>query len=138
MELANSVSQARSRLVLLAMGSTDPRWQKPFIHLCLKLKEELGADEVVLGFLEQAEPCLMEIAREAVEDKIGNLVILPMFLALGQYLEQEIPRQVAGIREQYPEIAIILLPPIGEHPAVANTIYDVAKAFYLALPPYRP
>jgi sirohydrochlorin cobaltochelatase len=70
----------------------------------------------------------MTSAREAVADGIEQLTILPVFLALGGAAEQGIPLQVVEIKERFPDLGVVILPPIGEHPDVTETIYRIAKA----------
>jgi sirohydrochlorin cobaltochelatase len=124
----SSRSAKATRLILLAQGGEDPRWQKPYIHLLLRLKNELGEDRVCLAFLNQSEPSLMTTAKEAVSDGIEHLTILPVFLALGGAAEQDIPLQVVEIKERFPNLGVVILPPIGEHPDVTDAIYRIAKA----------
>lgn len=118
----------KSRLILLAEGSPDPRWQRPFLALLEKLDREFGPDRIVLAYLQTITPSLLEIAEAAQRDRVSDLVILPLFLALGDELEQAIPRQVVAVKERYPGLGIILLPPVGEHPAVTDAIYSVASS----------
>lgn len=117
-----------TRLVLLAQGSQDPRWQKPFVSLHQKLVSEFGKSRVTLAYLEKTRPSLQEVAEAAAGDGITDITILPLFLALGDDTEQDIPRQVVQIKEQFPSLGVVLLPPIGEHPTVAEAIYTVARA----------
>lgn len=66
-------------LVLLCEGNTDSRWQKPFIRLCLKVREESQGKAVRLAFLNQAEPSLPVVAREAAADGFNNWSFCPCF-----------------------------------------------------------
>jgi sirohydrochlorin cobaltochelatase len=128
MDADSSQSAQANCLILLAQGCEDPRWQKPYIHLLLKLKDELGEGRVRLAFLNKTEPSLMTSAQEAAADGIEHLTILPVFLALGGAAEQGIPLQVVEIKERFPNLGVVILPPIGEHPDVTETIYRIAKA----------
>ena len=124
----NAVTGTRkSRVVLLAQGSADPRWQKPFLTLKDKLARELGESRIVLAYLAGTTPSLIGIAQQAVEEDVANLMILPLFLSVGDQEEQAIPRQVVAIKEKFPGLGVILLPPIGEHPTVMEAIYTVAR-----------
>ena len=124
-QIANSKS---IRLILLAQCSRDPRWQKPFLTFQKQLSDALGEKSVGLAYLESAKPSLQDVANQAFADAVDDLLILPMFLALGGDTEQEIPRQVVLVKERFPDLSVVLLPPIGEYPTVAEAIITVAKA----------
>jgi sirohydrochlorin cobaltochelatase len=83
------------RLVLLTHGSKDPRWQLPFNELTNGLKERVGGDAVRLAFMEFAAPKLSDVAEEAVRDGKRGLLVLPLFLAAGAHLDEDIPAQIA-------------------------------------------
>ena len=77
------------RIVLFAHGSRDARWQMPFNELTNELKRRLGRDEVYLAYMEFSPPTLSDVAGEAVRDGKRELLILPMFLAAGGHLAED-------------------------------------------------
>ncbi len=115
------------RLILLAHGSRDPRWREPFEQLAQKLKQELGEDRVRLAFMEFAPPSLAEVSRESAEEGIGNLRVLPLFMAGGGHVDRDISAQIRKLKEDFPHLHIELLPPMGEHPEIANAMREIAK-----------
>ncbi len=117
----------RTRLLLLAHGSPDPRWRAPFEKLLQDLQEELGADCVRLGFMEFAQPTFLELAAEAEGEGIGCLRILPLFMAGGGHVDRDIPAQAAKAARHYPRLRIEILPPVGEHPRVVEALVTVAR-----------
>ncbi|MGB8475728.1 MAG: CbiX/SirB N-terminal domain-containing protein [Candidatus Acidiferrum sp.] len=113
------------RFVLLAHGSKDTRWQLPFKELTTALKERLGADTVRLAYMEFTPPALSDVAEEAIKDGKRELLVLPLFLAAGAHLAEDIPAQVADARTRFPQLQIELLPPIGEHPRVKALFQEI-------------
>jgi sirohydrochlorin cobaltochelatase len=113
------------RLVLLAHGSKDTRWQLPFNELTTVLKERLGADAVCLAYVEFIPPTVSDVAGEAVRDGKRELLVLPMFLAAGAHLAEDVPAQVTEARSRFPQLQIELLPPIGEHARVRRLFQEI-------------
>ena len=85
-----------SRLVILAHGSGDARWRLPFEELTASLTESHGTDKVRLAYMEFVNPTLADIVREAARDGKAHLRVLPVFLAAGAHVAEDIPRQIAA------------------------------------------
>ena len=115
------------QLVLMVHGSRDPRWRAPFEHLLGKLRGELGEERVALAYMEFAAPSLMDVAGRAIRNGITSLRILPLFLAAGAHVDRDIPSQVEGLRAQYGQLHIELLPPVGEDPRFADLLLQIAR-----------
>lgn len=115
-----------SRLVIFAHGSADGRWRLPFEELTVSLAERHGADKVRLAYMEFAYPSLADIAREAARDGKSRLRVLPLFLAAGGHMSEDIPLQVAAVQMSFPQVRIELLQPIGEHPRVKELFREIA------------
>jgi sirohydrochlorin cobaltochelatase len=111
---------------VLAHGSKDVRWQHPFNELTAELKARLGVDSVRLAYMEFISPTLSDVAAEAVRDGKLELLVLPLFLAAGAHLAEDIPAQVADARMHFPQLQIKLVPPIGEHPRVKALFQEIA------------
>jgi len=120
---------ADKRLVLLAHGSKDTRWQLPFNELTTGLKERLGVDVVRLAYMEFIAPTLSDVAKEAVRDGKRELLVVPLFLAAGAHLAEDIPAQVTEAKRRFPQLQIELLPPIGEHPRVKALFAEIVCAY---------
>ena len=113
------------RFVLFAHGSRDTRWKLPFKELRNELKERLGHEAVRLAYMEFSTPTLSDVAGEAVRDGKRELLVLPLFLAAGGHLAEDIPAQVAEARRHFPQLRIELLPPIGEHTRVKRVFQEI-------------
>jgi sirohydrochlorin cobaltochelatase len=115
-----------SRLVIFAHGSQDIRRRLPFEELTASLTEHYGADKVRLAYMEFVHPSLADIVREAARDGKLHLRVLPLFLAAGAHVAEDIPRQIAACQESFPQVKIELLQPIGEHPRVKELFREIA------------
>jgi len=113
------------RIVLFAHGSRDARWQMPFNQLTNEMKGRLDSDAVRLAYMEFIPPTILDVAGEAVRDGKRELLILPMFLAAGGHLAEDVPAQIDDVRRRFPQLQIELLPPIGEHPRVKKVFQEI-------------
>ena len=114
-------------LVLLAHGSKNPEWAAPFRKLTADLQKDLGENAVYLCFMENAEPGLMEIAREIMQTPVRKYRLLPMFMAKGAHFHEDIPAEMAKVKAAFPELDGELLEPIGLHPLFFELMGNVIK-----------
>ena len=116
-----------SCIILLAHGSKNPQWTAPFRQLCADLRKDLGEHAVHLGFMENAEPGLLAVAREVMQTPVRKCRFLPLFMAKGAHFYEDIPQQIAEINKAFPELETELLEPIGLHPLFLELMRKVIK-----------
>ncbi len=116
------------KIILIAHGSKDPKWKKPFESLHESLKETFGEEKIGLCYMEFINPNLEEIIISSIKNKITNFKIIPLFMAGGGHVDRDIPEQIAGAKEKFPEIKISLLPSIGENPIVIKAFKEVISS----------
>lgn len=114
-------------LILIAHGSKDPRWRKPFESLYEKLKASTESKNVSLCYMEFANPKLIDVIDNGYKSGLKKIKILPLFMAGGGHVDMDIPEQVKEAKEKYPGIEIEILKPIGEHPEIVNCMIKVSK-----------
>jgi len=114
--------------VLLAHGSKNPEWAAPFRKLTANLRKDLGEDAVYLCFMENAEPGLMQVAREIMKTGVRKYRLLPLFMAKGAHFHEDIPACMAEVKAAFPELESELLEPIGLHPLFFELMGKVIKS----------
>ena len=113
---------AQRALVLFAHGARDPQWARPFQQLVTELGELLPGERIVLAFLELMQPSLAECAATLHAEGVRQLRVVPVFLGMGGHLKEDLPRLVASIRRDFPDLQMTVDPPIGEQPGVIAAI----------------
>jgi sirohydrochlorin cobaltochelatase len=115
-------------IVLFAHGSRDPEWAQPVQRLAeLVAAHDVGAS-VAIAFLEHLPPPLEQAVDALLGEGIQDVTVVPVFIAQGGHLKQDLPRIVAAIREARPQLVIRLAPPMGESPAVLQAMAEFASA----------
>jgi sirohydrochlorin cobaltochelatase len=118
-----------SCLVLMAHGSKNANWLVPFQQLTEALQKDAGDRCVRLCYMEFASPTLEEMARQVRDEGIRHIRLLPLFLAKGSHLCQDVPAQLAALKAEIPDLAIDLLAPVGENPQFAEMLTSVVKQY---------
>jgi len=90
------------------------------------LQSDLGADRIRLAFMEFCGPTLMDVAAEAVSKGTARLRLLPLFLAGGAHVANDIPRIVHDVREAHPALEVEVLAPVGEDPRFVALLKEIA------------
>ncbi len=112
-------------LVLLAHGSSDPAWQKPFQEMTASIAAN-QPHPVKLGFMELCGPSLEDIANEQPEGQAIDIEILPLFFSAGRHLRQDVPNQISGLNERFPNLTFTLHDPVGIHPKMTEALTSIA------------
>jgi len=112
-------------LVLLAHGSSDPAWQKPFQEMTASIAAN-QPHPVKLGFMELCGPSLEDIANEQPADQMIDIEILPLFFSAGRHLRRDVPHQIAELNERFPNLTFTLHDPVGIHPKMTEALTAIA------------
>lgn len=111
-----------SAIVLFAHGARDAEWALPFEQIAALVSARLPGTKVTLAFLELMQPRLTEAVASLARQGVRDITLIPMFLARGGHLKQDLPELVARIRATHPELSIRLAPAIGEVPHIQEQL----------------
>ena len=106
-------------IVLFAHGSRDPEWSRPFESLAAELSKK---HVVRLAYLELMQPPLADAIASLADAGVDSIRVVPVFLAQGGHVKQDLPRLVAAARSAHPNINVTLEQAIGERPQVLAAI----------------
>lgn len=108
--------------ILLAHGSSDANWQRTFEMMCAGAL--LAGDNVYLSYMELGTPLLGEQIASLSKTGTKNFHVIPLFLAAGKHLRQDIP-EILGQLSAKLNITVTQHPPIGENPKLAQAITSI-------------
>jgi sirohydrochlorin cobaltochelatase len=101
-------------IVLFAHGARDPEWAEPFIKIRDLVAAQFPATPVHVAYLELMHPSLSVLIAELAQQGVQHLTLIPLFMARGGHLKQDLPRLLGEIYQQHPQIRFHLSPAIGE------------------------
>jgi sirohydrochlorin cobaltochelatase len=115
-----------SALILFAHGSRDPGWARPVEALRIELQRRLPDTPVVTAYLEHMQPDLAEAIGALAGRGVERISVLPLFMAEGRHLREELPRIVARACEDNPGVLVRTSAAVGEAERVLQAIADWA------------
>lgn len=115
----NSSAQA---IILFAHGARDPQWAEPFGLIKQQVQAALPQAQVELAFQDFMTPTLEAAAAAAAAQGAQRVVVVPLFMAQGGHLKQDLPRMVGKLREQHPRLEFRVMSAIGEAPEILQAI----------------
>jgi sirohydrochlorin cobaltochelatase len=115
-------------IVLFAHGARDPEWALSLRRLAQLTSAGDPAVSVQTAFLEHLEPTLEQAVENLLASGVADVTVVPVFIAQGGHLKQDLPKIVDAIRSSHPQLVLRLAPPVGENEAVLNAMADYALA----------
>jgi len=121
------LSSCRHRaVVLFAHGSRDAAWRAPIEAVAAQVLAMEPAIVVRCAYLEWSEPDLATAVAELGGRGVNHIVVVPLFLGVGKHAREDLPRMVADLRHQYPDVQIHLRPAVGEDPRLIEVLGRIA------------
>jgi len=122
----------RSAIILFAHGARDPEWAAPFRRIAARLREARSNLPVQLAFLELMQPALADAVAAMAAEGITRITLVPLFLAQGGHLKEDLPRLLNDIRRSHPGITIDVTEAIGDSELLTAAIADWALAQHMS------
>jgi sirohydrochlorin cobaltochelatase len=115
---------AEPAIILLAHGSSDPRWCETFEKLADPTLQSVPGSRI--AYMELAEPSIDTVVSEGVKNGTRSFKIVPLFLAAGRHLRKDVPGMITELEKNH-GVTISLASPIGENPQLGDAIRDVVQ-----------
>jgi sirohydrochlorin cobaltochelatase len=112
---------SRHAVLLIAHGSKDPAWKRPFEVIADTLAQRFDGP-VVLSFLESARPSVAEGWASLLQPGVDRITVVPLFLAAGSHVRTDIPQLIAQAQGQHPQVTWEILPALGALPHLQQAI----------------
>jgi sirohydrochlorin cobaltochelatase len=111
-------------IILFAHGARDPQWALPFQVIRRQLQAARPDAQVELAFLELMPPSLETAVTRSAAQGAQRIVLVPLFLAQGGHMKQDLPRLVGKLRDQHPQLEFQVMSAIGDAPEILQAITD--------------
>lgn len=112
----------KTGILLFAHGSPVEEANSGVHDLAAKIEAEGPYPYVRAAFLDSAQPDLDAGVRQAREDGVERLIIIPYFLTVGLHLRRDLPRLVAAAQEHHSDIEILVGQSLEGHPSMPSLI----------------
>ena len=119
-------------ILLFAHGARDPSWAEPFRRIVARLRQKQPGIRVELAFLELMKPDLASAVAGLAAAGVGQITVVPLFLAQGGHLKEDLPKLLDDIRSHHPALRIDVTSAIGDSEDLTNAIADWAFAQHLS------
>ncbi|HNJ77140.1 MAG TPA: CbiX/SirB N-terminal domain-containing protein [Azospira sp.] len=116
----------KTALILFAHGARDPEWANPMRRVRAAVMQQAPAMRVELAFLEFMSPNLGDCARSLVAEGYTAISIVPMFIAQGGHLKNDVPLLMDELRNAHPDVRFVLSPPVGEAEPIVQAMAGYA------------
>jgi sirohydrochlorin cobaltochelatase len=123
-----AASTPRRGIVLFAHGSRDPLWSAPIEAVAARIAALDPQVQVRCAYLELTPPDLPAAVKALRQLGVRQIAVWPMFLGSGRHAREDLPGLVDRLREQHPDLQLLLQPAIGEHPTVLDAMAHAALA----------
>ena len=111
-------------IILIAHGSRDPNWQKPFNRFIERFRKQHPERVITMCYMEIASPTLLDVCKQYQSMGYTNAILIPMFMASGGHVDHDIPKQVVNVQTELEGFTLALKPPIGEAPEVVDAMVN--------------
>jgi len=113
-----------SAIILFAHGARDPEWAQPFDKIRTILQQSLPDTPVIVAFLECMQPRLTDAVAQLAAAGTTSITLIPMFLARGGHLKQDLPKRLDHIQLLHPELKLHVSSAIGESETILHSLAD--------------
>ena len=113
-------------VVLFGHGSRDPQWHAPLQAVARRVAAQSPALHVTCAFLELTTPDLATAVQTLVNAGVAHIRVLPLFLGVGRHAREDLPRLVAEVQDQWPNISIDLRRAVGTDSRVIDLLAQLA------------
>lgn len=111
-------------VILFAHGARDPQWAEPVLAVAQQLRQYLPGAFVQPAFLEFLLPSLPDAVEAVLARGHRRVLLVPVFIAVGGHLREDLPRLLASVRSVHPDVSIEVMPALGEAEAVRRAMAD--------------
>lgn len=111
-------------IILFAHGARDAEWAAPFGIIQKQLQAARPDTQVTVAFLDFMTPSLEAAVAQSAARGARRIVLVPLFMAQGGHLKQDLPLLVGKIRQQHPQLELQVMPAIGDAPEILQAITD--------------
>lgn len=113
-------------IILFGHGARNPDWAQPFHRIRASILRQRPEAMVELAFLELMTPTLDEAIDSLAARGALEIAIVPIFMAAGGHIKQDLPRQADAALARHPGLKVSIAAPVGEADYVIDAMANYA------------
>jgi len=114
----------KTTLIVLGHGSRAPEATETLAAVTAMVREKTDYARVAYASLQLSEPDLATVMQELVEAGMNRILVAPFLIATGQHVKEDIPNELAALREKHPGVEMHLGSPLGGDERLAEILLD--------------
>ena len=114
----------KTTLIVLGHGSRAPEATETLAAVTAMVREKTDYARVAYASLQLSEPDLATVMQELVEAGMNRILVAPFLIATGQHVKEDIPNELAALREKHPGVEMHLGSPLGADERLAEILLD--------------
>jgi sirohydrochlorin ferrochelatase len=111
-------------LIVLGHGSRAPEATETLAVVTAMVREKTNYDRVAYASLQLSEPDLASVVQELADAGMKRILVAPFLIATGQHVKEDIPNELAALREKHPGVEMHLGSPLGADERLAEILLD--------------
>jgi sirohydrochlorin ferrochelatase len=129
---APEAAHERTAVLFLGHGRRARSASEAMEAIIAGVQRRAGYDVMAWGYLEFAEPKILDGVRRCVEAGATRIVAIPYFLHVGMHMIRDLPRVLREARTLYPHVQITMGRHIGLHGDLIEVLLDrIAESWHL-------
>ncbi len=113
-------------IILFGHGARNPDWAEPFHRIRAAILKKQPDALIELAFLELMTPTLDEAIDGLVAQGAKSISIVPIFMAAGGHIKNDLPKLVDAALARHPGLAVGIVAPVGEADYVIDAMANYA------------
>ena len=114
----------KTALIVLGHGSRAPEATETLAAVTAMVREKTNYDQVAYASLQLSEPDLASVVQELADAGMKRILVAPFLIATGQHVKEDIPNELAALREKHPDVEMHLGSPLGADKRLAEILQD--------------
>ncbi len=114
----------KTALIVLGHGSRAPEATETLAAVTAMVREKTKYDRVAYASLQLSEPGLASVVQELADAGVKRILVAPFLIATGQHVKEDIPNEIAALREKHPGVEMHLGSPLGADKRLAEILQD--------------
>lgn len=117
----------KTALIVLAHGSKRNETKETLADIVHLIKEQANYDVVEEAFLQFNEPTLQDAVDKLAAQAVTRVVVAPYFLFKGVHNTEDIPNELALMKEKYSHMEFRFAEPLGVDERLAQILIERAQ-----------